>query len=83
MRIDSSRYRTVSGVGVGTSLATLQRIYRDLVVDRADGWDSPTGGLLASYLDVAAIRSGDRAITFVSARRRRLDREGRRGGILG
>jgi len=65
VRIDSSRYRTVSGVGVGTRLATLQRIYGDLVVDRADGWDSPTGGLLASYLDVAAIRSGDRAITFV------------------
>ena len=28
VRIDSSRYRTVSGVGVGTRLATLQRIYR-------------------------------------------------------
>ena len=65
VRIDSSVYRTVSGVGVGTSLATLQRIYGDLVLDRADGWESPTGGLLASYSDVAAIRSGDRAITFV------------------
>ena len=36
----------------------------DLVVDRADGWDRPTDGLLASYQDVAAVRNGDRALTF-------------------
>ncbi len=59
------RYRTASGVGVGTTLRTLERIYGDdLVVDRADGWERPTDGLLASYQDVAAVRRGDRALTF-------------------
>lgn len=58
-------YRTASGVGVGTTLATLERIYGDdLVVDRSDGWEHPTGGLLASYQDVAAVRNADRALTF-------------------
>lgn len=62
---DNPRYRTASGVGVGTTLATLERIYGDdLVVDRADGWESPTDGLLGSYVDVAAVRNGDRALTY-------------------
>ncbi|MCB1012485.1 MAG: hypothetical protein M9922_12550 [Microthrixaceae bacterium] len=63
--VRSPAYRTASGVGVGTDLAALQRVYGDgLVVDRADGWENPTGGLLASYSDVAAVAQGDRAITF-------------------
>ena len=58
-------YRTASGVGVGTKLETLRRIYGDrLVVDRADGWESPTDGLLASYTDVAGVREGDAALTY-------------------
>ena len=58
-------YRTASGVGIGTTQATLQRIYgKDLVVDRADGWEQPTDGLVAYYQDVAAIRRGDHALTF-------------------
>ncbi len=63
--VRSSSYRTASGVGIGTSLATLQRIYgNDLVLDRLDELHQPTDGLLASYNDVAAIRHGDRALTF-------------------
>jgi len=59
------RYRTASGVGIGTTLASLERIYGDgLVVDRADGWERPTGGLLAQYQDVAAVRSGPHALTY-------------------
>ncbi len=62
---ENPRFRTASGVGVGTTLATLERIYGDdLVVDRADGWESPTDGLLAYYRDVAAVRDGDRALSF-------------------
>ena len=63
--VRSSSYRTASGVGIGTSLATLQRIYgNDLVLDRLDEVQHPTDGLLAFYNDVAAIRHGDRALTF-------------------
>ena len=59
------RYRTASGVGVGTTLETLERIYgNDLVVDRADASGTPTDGLVGRYSDVAAVRSGDRALTF-------------------
>ena len=59
------RYRTASGVGIGTPLEALERVYGSrLVVDRVDGWDRPTQGLLASYQDVAAVRDGDRAITY-------------------
>ncbi len=66
MVTQNPRFRTASGVGVGTTLATLERIYGDeLVVDRADGWESPTDGLTASYSDVAAVRNGDRALTFI------------------
>lgn len=66
--VDDPSYRTASGVGVGTDLVSLQRVYgSDLVVDRMDGWDNPTDGLLASYRDVAAVRRGDRAITFTLA----------------
>jgi hypothetical protein len=62
---NNTTYRTASGIGIGTSLATLQRIYGErLVVDAADGWDRPTDGLLASYQPVAAVRDGDRAITY-------------------
>ena len=58
-------YRTASGVGIGTSLASLERIYGDrLVIDAADGWEQPTDGLLARYQPVAAVRDGDRAITY-------------------
>ena len=64
--VRNSRYRTASGVGTGTSLATLQRIYgTDLVLDRLEALHQPTDGLVASYNDVAAIRHGDRALTFV------------------
>jgi hypothetical protein len=63
--ISDPGYRTASGVGLGTDLESLQRVYgSDLVVDRADGWENPTDGLLASYKDVAAVRDGDRALTF-------------------
>lgn len=63
--VRSSSYRTASGVGIGTSLATLQRIYgNDLVLDRLDELHQPTDGLVAYYNDVAAIRNGDRALTF-------------------
>jgi hypothetical protein len=62
---NNSSYRTASGIGIGTSLATLQRIYGDrLVVDEVDGWEFPTDGLLASYQPVAAVSDGDRAITY-------------------
>ncbi len=62
---NNASYRTASGIGIGTSLATLERIYGDrLVVDAVDGWDRPTDGLLASYQPVAAVRDGDRAITY-------------------
>ncbi len=65
MRTRSSAYRSPSAIGVGTDLATLERVYgSDLVVDRADGWDAPTAGLLGSYSDVAAIRDDSRAITY-------------------
>ena len=58
-------YRTASGVGMGTTVGTLRRVYGDrLVVDRRDGWENPTGGLHALYQDVAAVRYGDRALTF-------------------
>lgn len=63
--ISDPEFRTASGVGVGTDLASLRQVYgSDLVVDRPDGWESPTDGLLASYRDVAAVRKGDRALTF-------------------
>jgi hypothetical protein len=59
-------FRTASGVGVGTSLQTLGRVYgSDLKVDQADGWDRPTDGLLALYQPVAAIQNADQAITFL------------------
>lgn len=62
---NNTSYRTASGIGIGTSLATLQRIYGDrLVVDEVDGWEFPTDGLLASYQPVAAVRDGNRAITY-------------------
>lgn len=62
---DNGTYRTASGVGIGTTLESLRRIYGDrLVIDRADGWETPTDGLLASYTDVAAVRYGDAALTF-------------------
>jgi hypothetical protein len=62
---NNPRYRTASGVGIGTTLASLERIYGDdLVVDRADGWEHPTGDLLAQYQDVAAVRNGAHALTF-------------------
>ncbi len=65
VRTRSSAYRSPSAIGVGTDLATLERVYgSDLVVDRADGWDAPTAGLLGSYSDVAAIRDDSRAITY-------------------
>lgn len=63
---NNTSYRTASGIGIGTSLTTLERIYGDrLVVDLADGWEYPTDGLLASYQPVAAVREGDRAITYL------------------
>lgn len=63
---DNDTYRTASGVGIGTTLDSLRRIYGDrLVVDRTDGWENPTDGLLASYYDVAAVRYGDAALTFL------------------
>jgi hypothetical protein len=66
IEVRNSRYRTASGVGIGTSLASLQRIYgKELVVDRLDELQEPTDGLVASYDDVAAVRQGDRALTFV------------------
>lgn len=66
---NNSRYRTVSGVGVGTSLEDLRRAYRDsLVIDRMDPEWAPTDGLLAIYQDVAAVRYGDRALTFILRR---------------
>lgn len=65
----NSRYRTASGVGIGTTLDTLTRIYgQDLVMDRVDGWENPTDGLLASYTDVAAVRNGENALTFYLVR---------------
>lgn len=63
---DNGTYRTASGVGIGTTLDSLRRIYGDrLVVDRTDGWETPTDGLLASYTDVAAVRYGNAALTFL------------------
>lgn len=63
--VSDPAYRTASGVGVGTDLESLRWVYgSDLVVDRLDGWENPTDGLLASYRDVAAVRDGDRALTF-------------------
>jgi hypothetical protein len=51
---------------VGTTLGALQGIYGDrLVVDLRDGWEHSTDGLLASYQDVAAVRHGARALTFL------------------
>jgi hypothetical protein len=59
------RYRTASGVGIGTTLATLERIYGDqLVVDDPDAEFTPTDGLVAYYQRVAAVRNGDSALTF-------------------
>lgn len=59
-------FRTASGVGVGTTLGTLERLYGDrLVVDVNDGWEHPTAGLLGLYQDVAAVRHGGNALTFL------------------
>jgi hypothetical protein len=64
--VRNKSYRTASGVGVGTTLGALQGIYGDrLVVDLRDGWEHSTDGLLASYQDVAAVRHGARALTFL------------------
>ena len=58
-------YRTASGVGLGTTLATLQRIYGDdLVVDDPDPDATPTDGLIAYYQRVAGIRRGAHSLTF-------------------
>ena len=66
IKVADPAYRTASGVGVGSELATIQSVYGDrLVIDRADGWDAPTDGLLALYNDVAAVREGSAALTFV------------------
>lgn len=65
MAREGSTYRTASGVGVGTTLATLQRVYAErLVVDRADASQTATDGLVGWYQDVAAVRLGDHALTF-------------------
>jgi hypothetical protein len=59
-------YRTASGVGIGTKLATLQRVYGDdLLIDRIDPEQTPTDGLRAMYQDVAAVRNDDSALTFL------------------
>lgn len=64
--VGDERYRTSSGVGVGTTLDGLRRVYGErLVVDEVDGWESPTDGLLASYSRVAGVRDADFALTFV------------------
>lgn len=66
IQVEDSRYRTASGVGVGTSLEALRRVYGDqLVVDEMDGWEHPTNGLLAMYTKVAGVREGNQALTFV------------------
>jgi hypothetical protein len=66
IKTDDPAFRTDDDVSVGSDLAALRRVYGDrLVVDRADGWDAPTSGLLGSYNDVAAVREGDRSLTFV------------------
>ncbi|MFV0316589.1 MAG: hypothetical protein ACK5O2_06465 [Microthrixaceae bacterium] len=58
-------YVTTWGTYIGMDLELLRRIHGDdLVVDRVDGWENPTDGLVAGYTDVAAIRQGDRAITY-------------------
>lgn len=59
---DNGTYQTASGVGIGTAPDSLRCIYGDrLVIDRADGWETPTNGLLALYTDVATVRYGDAA----------------------
>lgn len=61
----NTTYRTASGVGVGTTLATLERIYGDeLVVDDPDPDATPTDGLIAYYRRVAGVRRGDHALAF-------------------
>jgi len=61
----NTTYRTASGVGVGTTLATLERIYGDdLVVDDPDPDATPTDGLTAYYQRVAGVRRGDHALAF-------------------
>lgn len=66
VRTSSFANRTPSNLGPGSTLAALQRVYGDrLVVDSPDADRTPTSGLVASYNTVAAVRNGDRAITYI------------------
>ncbi len=66
IKVGDARYRTASGVGTGTTIDELRRVYGDrLVIDDPDGWDRPTDGLLASYRTVAGVRHDTFALTFV------------------
>ena len=66
IKVGDARYRTASGVGTGTTIDELRRVYGDrLVIDDPDGWDRPTDGLLASYRKVAGVRHDTFALTFV------------------
>jgi hypothetical protein len=65
IKVGDARYRTAPGVGTGTTIDELRRVYGDrLVIDDPDGWDRPTDGLLAAIARLPACVATF-ALTFV------------------